>query len=256
MIKEIILVSVGIIVGSMNAIGGGGMLLGFPVLLAAGLTPLVANVTSNIAVLPGQITSVYGYRKYIRKLPARYLILLLSCLLGGAIGALLLRNTSSARFQQLVPVLVLGAVLLFAFQPFIHIHLRRHINRRSQKLSTLFIISLALLPTAIYGGYFGAGFGFIMLAFLSFTKLHDIHQMNGLKNLACASISFISIVCLYSTHLIHWQYGLAMGLGNAIGGYVGARLSLKFPSHVIRMVIIIIGFTASSYLAIRVYVYS
>lgn len=253
MLKDIVLFLVGIVVGSMNAIGGGGMLLGFPVLLAAGLTPLVANMTSNVVVLPGQISSAFGYRRYIKKLPPRYLILLLSCLVGAVIGALLLRNTSSTRFQNLAPVLVAFAVLLFAFQPLLHFHLHKHISHRSHNIRSLFIIALALLPTAIYGGYFGAGFGFIMLAFLSFTKLHDIHQMNGLKNLAGTAIAAVSILCLYSTHLIDWRHGLVMAAGNAIGGYAGARLSQKFSSHIIRIVVIVIGLAAAAYLALRAY---
>jgi uncharacterized membrane protein YfcA len=253
MLKELILVAVGIIVGAMNAIGGGGMLIGFPVLLAAGLSPLAANITSNIVVLPGQITSSFGYRHYLRSLPKRYLLLLISCAVGAFIGAILLRHTSSSRFQAVAPLLVIFAVLLFAMQPLLHFHLHKHIQKRSRDLRLLGLIALALLPTAIYGGYFGAGFGFIMLAFLSFTKLKDIHQMNGLKNLAATSIALISIFCLYSTHLINWKYGLAMGAGNAIGGYGGALLSQKFSSHVIRILVIVIGFIAAGYLAIRAY---
>src|SRR5580704_7628531 len=170
MIKEILLFLVGIIVGSMNAIAGGGMLLGFPVLLAAGLSPLVANITGNIVILPGQLTSAFGYRRFLRKLPPRYLILLLPCLIGGTIGALVLRHTSATRFQELVPGLILFAVLLFTFQPLLHLHLRRHISQRSRNIRRLLLIATALLPTAIYGGYFGAGFGFLMLAFLSFAR--------------------------------------------------------------------------------------
>ncbi len=253
MLKDILLLLVGVIVGGMNAIGGGGMLIGYPILLAVGLSPLVANITSNIVVLPGQLTSVYGYRKYMKKLPRRFLILLGSCIIGATIGALLLRNTSGARFKDLAPVLVFGAVLLFAFQPIIRIHLHKHLKRRNQSVKTIFLIGLALLPTAIYGGYFGAGFGFIMLAFLSFTSLRDIHRMNGLKNLAATSIASMSIVCLYSTHLINWRYGIVMGIGNAIGGYMGARMSLRFSSHVIRIVVIVIGFIAAGYLTICVY---
>jgi uncharacterized membrane protein YfcA len=253
MIKEVLLFLVGILVGAMNAIGGGGMLIGFPVLLAAGLSPLVANITSNIIVLPGQLTSAFGYRRYIRKVPARYLILLVSCIVGGTAGALVLRHTSSARFGSLVPLLIIFAVLLFTLQPLLHRHLRRHISKRSHNIRSLLIISLALLPTAFYGGYFGAGFGFIMLAFLSFTKLHDIHQMNGLKNLAGTFIALTAILCLYSTHLINWPLGLAMAAGNAVGGYSGARLSQHFSSHAIRIVVIVIGFSAAAYLAFQTY---
>lgn len=253
MIKDVILLLVGIIVGSMNAIGGGGMLIGYPVLLAFGLSPLVANITSNVVVLPGQLTAVFGYRKYLNKLPRRFLILLASCVIGAIIGALLLRHTSSNRFKDLAPVLVFCAVLLFTFQPFIRIHLHQHLRKRNQSFKTIFFLALALLPTAIYGGYFGAGFGFIMLAFLSFTSLRDIHRMNGLKNLAATSIVIMSIICLYTTHLINWRYGIAMGIGNAIGGYTGVRLSLKFSTHTLRIVVIVIGFLAAGYLAASEY---
>ena len=253
MIKELLLFLTGIIVGSMNAIAGGGMLLGFPVLLAAGLSPLTANITGNLVILPGQLTSAFGYRRYLGKLPARYLILLLPCVIGGAGGALLLRHTSNARFQELVPGLILFAVLLFAFQPILHFHLRKHISQRSRNLRRLLVIAVALLPTAFYGGYFGPGFGFIMLAFLSFTKLHDIHQINGLKNLAGVSIATVSILCLFSTHLINWPLGLAMAAGNGLGGYAGARLSQRFSSHAVRIVVIAIGFSAAAYLAFRAY---
>jgi len=253
MLKEILLFVVGIVVGVMNSIAGGGMLLGFPVLLAAGLSPLVANITSNIVILPGQLASAFGYHRYLRKLPPRYLILLVPCLVGGVAGALVLRHTSNARFQELVPGLILFAVLLFTFQPILHLHLRRHISRRSRNMRTLLIIAVALLPTAFYGGYFGAGFGFIMLAFLSFTKLHDIHQINGLKNLAGTAIAVVSIICLFSTHLIDWPHGLAMAVGNGIGGYTGARLSQRFSSHAIRIVVIAIGFAAAAYLALHTY---
>lgn len=253
MLHELIVFAVGIAVGAMNGIAGGGMLLGFPVLLAVGLPPLVANITTNIVILPGQITSAYGYRKYLRKLPRRYLILLIPCLIGATIGALLLRHTPSARFQEMVPGLIFFAVVLFAVQPLLHFHLLRHISKRSQNNATLFLIALGLLPTAIYGGFFGAGFGFIMLAFLSFTNLRDIHQMNGLKNLAGMTIATVCIICLYSTHLINWPLGLAMAAGNGVGGYLGARYSQRFSSQVIRIVVIIIGFAAAGYLAFRTY---
>lgn len=253
MIKEILLLLTGVIVGGMNAIAGGGMLLGFPVLLLAGLSPLTANVTTTIIVLPGQLTSAYGYRNYLRRLPPRYLILLIPCVIGGAAGSLLLRHTSNARFQEMVPVLILFAVLLFAFQPFLHHHLRLHITRKKRNLGSLYLIALGLLPTAFYGGYFGAGFGFIMLAFLSFTKLHDFHQINGLKNLAGLSICTVAIICLYTSHLIDWHHGLAMAAGTAIGGYAGARLSQKVPSHAVRVVVLLIGFSAAGFLAFRAY---
>jgi uncharacterized membrane protein YfcA len=245
MLVEILLFFVGIVVGAMNAIAGGGMLLGFPILLAVGVPPLIANATSNIIVLPGQLTSAYGYRRYLRKVPPIYLWLILPCAVGGGIGALILRNTPAANFEQLVPGLILFAVILFAFQPLLHFHLHKQLRSRVNKIGPLFYIGLALLPLGIYGGYFGAGFGFVMLAFLGFSKLQDVHQMNALKNLAAASMAIVTIAILFSGNLIDWHHGLAMAAGNMVGGYLGAVFAQKISSHTIRFVVITIGlFTA------------
>jgi uncharacterized membrane protein YfcA len=251
--KDILLFLAGLFVGSMNSIAGGGMLVGFPVLLAYGLTPLAANVTSNIVILPGSFSSAVGYRKYLRKLHPQYLLLLVPCLVGGVAGALLLRNTPSDRFQELVPALVLFAVVLFAFQPYLHMHLHRHIRKRNKALQPLMFIGLALLPVATYGGYFGAGFGFIMLAFLGFTKIHEIHMMNALKNLASVSIASMSFICLVSTGLINWEAGLCMAAGSTLGGYYGSIFAQKVPTHATRIIVIAIGLCTATYLALRSY---
>lgn len=256
MLQDIILFSVGIVVGIMNGIAGGGMLIGFPVLLATGIPPLVANATSNIIILPGQITSAFGYRKYLRQIPKAYLFLVIPCAIGGAIGAITLRHTSSSSFQKLVPGLIVFAVVLFIFQPFLQRRIHRHINgpkKHRSSLKPLIPTVLAMIPLSIYGGYFGVGFGFIMLALLGFTKIHEIHQMNGLKNLMAICIAIVSIVCLFSSHLIDWLHGLFMATGSGIGGYVGAVGSQRYSSHAVRIVVIIIGITTASYLVFRSY---
>lgn len=150
-----------------------------------------------------------------------------------------------------MPALVLFAVILFAFQPLLHFHLHNYMRAKKKGLQPLLLIAIALLPVAVYGGYFGAGFGFIMLAFLGFTKLHDVHKMNGLKNLASVSIASMSIICLFSTHLINWHYGLVMAAGGIIGGYYGSRLAQKVSSHFIRIIVIVIG--TATYLGLRTY---
>ena len=193
MLKDFLLFGVGIVVGSMNAIAGGGMLIGFPVMLAYGLSALTANATTGSVVLPGQLASAFGYRNYLRKTPKKYLWLLVPCLLGAPVGAYILRNTPSSRFEEFVPWLILFAVGLFAFQPFLHAYLHKHMRTRSKRVKPLVIIGFGLLPVAIYGGYFGAGLGFIMLAFLGFTKIHDAHQMNAMKNVAATVICAASI---------------------------------------------------------------
>lgn len=253
MLTDLLLFVTGVIVGTMNAIAGGGMLLGFPVLLAIGVPALVANATSNIIILPGQIASAYGYRSYLRKVPRVYLWLLPPCAVGAAVGALILRNTSSNSFEQLVPGLILFAVILFAFQPLLHFHVHKQLKTRQVDNRPLFIISLALLPLAVYGGYFGAGFGFVMLAFLGFTSLHDVHKMNALKNLAASTMAIVSIICLFSAHLIDWRHGLVMAVGTTIGGYYGSHLAQRIPSHTIRVVVITIGLITASYLFLKQY---
>ncbi|MBC7581676.1 sulfite exporter TauE/SafE family protein [Aeromicrobium sp.] len=253
MLKDILLLFAGFLVGCMNAIAGGGMLLGFPALLAYGLSALTANATGPIVVLPGQITSAYGYREYLRKTPLKYAWLLVPCVVGAFIGANLLRHTSGDTFEEFVPWLILFAVAIFAFQPFLHNYLHKHMRARSNRIKPLVIIGIGLFPVGIYGGYFGAGLGFIMLAFLGFTKIHDAHQINAMKNVAATFMCIVSITVLSSSSLINWHAGLIMAVGSAIGGYSGARLAQKISNHSIRVVVIIIGTVTATYLALRNY---
>jgi uncharacterized membrane protein YfcA len=253
MLQDIFLLGAGFIVGSMNAIAGGGMLLGFPALLAYGLSALTANATGPLVVLPGQFTSALGYRDYLRKVPRKYAWLLVPCVVGAAIGATLLKHTTGDQFERIIPGLLFLAVGLFAFQPFLHAYLHKHMRTRSKRVKPLVIIGLALLPVGIYGGYFGAGLGFIMLAFLGFTKIHDIHQMNAMKNVAATLMCAVCIVVLSQSSLIQWHAGLVMATGSALGGYAGSRYARRVSSHAIRLFIIALGFVTAAYLAFRSY---
>lgn len=248
-----LLLLAGVVVGSMNAIAGGGMLVGFPAMLTYGLPALVANATGNIVVLPGLAASAFGYRDYLKRTPLKYAWLLLPWVVGATIGAFLLRRTSNATFTSFVPWLILFAVLLFAFQPFLHHHLHKHLKTRSKRIKPLVLISLALLPVAIYGGYFGAGVGFIMLAFLGFTKIHDAHQMNAMKNAAGIVSCIACVIVLAPGSFINWHAGVVMAIGSTLGGYYGAKLAVKVSSHTIRIVVIVIGIATATYLGLRHY---
>lgn len=255
--QDITLFLVGLLVGAMNAIAGGGMLLGFPVLLSVGTPALVANATSYIVVLPGLVTSTWSYRKYFRRIPRSYALLLVPAVVGAAIGAVLLRHTSIHNFERLVPILIIFAVALFAFQPLLYQQLHRYLQAPKYLRNTwqpIVTISLAMLPLAIYGGYFGAGFGFIMLAFLGFTKLHNhIHRMTALKNVMALTISATALICLHGSHLIDWRHGLVMAAGSLFGGYFGAAGSQKVSSSALRIFVVIIGICTAAYLVIRTY---
>lgn len=257
MLKDTILFMVGIVVGGMNAVAGGGMLLGFPVLLATGMSPLVANATTYLIVQPGNIAAAFGYRKYLKRVPRSYLLLLIPAVFGGAIGTFLLRHTPPGNFAKCVPLLILFAVILFAFQPFLYKYLHDHLHgsaKMRQRLRPIVVVGLAMIPLSIYGGYFGAGFGFIMLSFLGFTRLHDhIHRMNALKNVSVIFLAATSLTCLAGSHLIDWRHGLVMASGNLMGGYVGSVGAQKVSSHALRIFIIAVGIIAVVYLGLRSY---
>lgn len=241
----------GIVVGGINAIAGGGGLIGFPVLLSVGMRALTADATSYIAVLPGQISSAFGYRHYLKKVPKIYLILIIPCAAGAAIGAHLLRSTSFNDFEKLVPFLVLLSVAVFALQPVLHLHLLKHLRSKRKSLIKFCLIGLAMFAVTIYGGYFGVGLGFAILALLGMSSLHEIHTLNGMKNIAAITVIVVAIASIYSAHIIDWHNGLIMAGGNLIGGYVGARLAQRFSSHWLRIVVIIIGVVTAGYLALR-----
>ena len=244
-------------VGAMNAIAGGGTLVAFPMLLTTGMSALAANATSNIVVLPGNLSSAYGYRKKLRKVPRKYILLLVPAIVGAAIGATVLRHTSSRDFENIIPGLILFAVALFAFQPFLYKQLQRYLvgpKRVHNKIKLPLPLGLALLPLTIYGGYFGAGLGFILLAFLGFTGLHEhIHRINALKNVLAVCVNLVSIICLFSAHLIDWRHGLIMAGGNLVGGYAGAVGAQKVSSDVLRVIVIVIGVSTAAYLGLRSY---
>lgn len=257
MLHDIILLATGVLVGAMNAIAGGGMLLGFPVLLATGMPLLTANATTSLIVLPGNIAAAFGYRRYFKKVPSKYLLLVFPVVFGAIIGAFLLRNTSPETFAKFVPELIAFAVILFAFQPLLYRYLHKHIHgpaKLRNRMWPILFVSLAIFPVAIYGGYFGAGFGFIMLSFLGFTGLHEhLHRMNALKTIMTTCVAGAVLMTLAGSGLIDWRDGLVMGFGNLLGGYYGASASQKISSRTIRQVIVVVGIFTVVYLALRSY---
>lgn len=234
--------------GMVNSVAGGGILVVFPALLAAGMPPVTANATSHLISWPGALSSAFGYRKHLKKLPRKYALLLLPCVVGAAIGAYLLAHTDNSEFAKMVPWLVLVAVSLFIVQPFLHKRFEK--NLAVHRTAPLVLVGVALLPMAIYGGYFGAGLGFIMLAFLSFTRLKNVHQINGLKNITTAAITLVCTIYFTAVGLIDWQYAPVMIAGSLIGGYVGARWALRVNPRLLHGLIIILGLSVAGVLFI------
>lgn len=243
-------VAAAVLGGGVNSIAGGGTLLTFPSLIALGITPIVANATSTVALWPGTVSSMYGYRDALRGSRRWVRVLALPSLLGGGVGAWLLLRTPAARFAALAPWLVLGATALFAMQGAIS---RRTRGAPTEPSDDARAAATAPIPrrflawqfvAGIYGGYFGAGIGIITLAVLGMLGLRDIHQMNGLKNWAGACMNFVAAATFASTRLVSWPVALAMAVGSIGGGYVASRLAQRVPQIVVRRLVLAIGLTS------------
>ena len=239
MLEIIILLVVGCGAGMINAVAGGGNLLVFPAFLALGLSPFSAAITGAMAVAPASTASVFGYRKDLRKIPRAYFYLILPSLFGAGIGLYLLHNTPHSLFDKLVPWLVLVAVVLFVFQPQLHRYLHRPARLRFG--SPLAPIAVGLMVACIYGGYFGAGVGFLILVLLGFTGIKSIFQMTGLKSLITACMGVMTVASFSFTGQLNWWYGLITAVGAVVGGYLGARWSKHISPHLVRVVIMSIG---------------
>jgi uncharacterized membrane protein YfcA len=251
---RLVAVAVAAAVGSMvNSIAGGGTLLTFPALIALGVPPLVANATSTVALWPGALSSMYGYRSRLNGLQRWAMIFAIPSLLGGGVGALLLLNTSESRFEAIVPWLVLGATLLFAVQGPIMRRLRpdHDSTRRDDGVFAPRHGAAALVwqfLVGIYGGYFGAGIGILMLAVLGLMGFSDIHRMNGLKNWGGLCINFVAAVLFAVSGIVDWAVAVAMALGAIAGGYAAAHLAQRVPQLMVRRAIIAVGVLAGLWL--------
>ena len=234
----------------MNAIAGGGTLLTFPALVALGIPSIVANATSTVALWPGALGSMWGYRGELSGARPWAIRFAVPSVLGGLLGALLLLVTPADRFDLLVPFLVLGATLLFIAQPPLLQWLRarrarsgiadREVGDGAGGPPSLGIMLYQFL-IAIYGGYFGAGIGILMLAALGFMGLTNIHRMNGLKNWGGLCINAAAALTFAMTSLVDWSVAMAMAAGAIVGGYGGSRLAQRIPQVWVRRAIIVIG---------------
>lgn len=255
-LQLVLLLVAGFLAGVINSIAGGGSFILYPLLISLGVPPVSANASCSLAVLPGTASSAYGYSSYIQKLSKRYFLLLIPGLLGGLVGAVLLGHTPNRTFEYIVPWFVLVASVLLMLQPRIHSWLYQKDNQRVVKRHlyiALSLVGLGVFALSIYGGYFGAGYGIMMLAFLGFTELTNIHQMNGLKNLVGIMINSTAVFYFILHGLISWKYIPALMIGNVVGGLVGARYSGKLRSSFIRGIIIGIALAISLLLFARAY---
>ena len=232
---------VAFLAGMTNAIAGGGTFFTFPALTGlGGLTERAANITSTIGLWPGAAASVWSAKTELKRLPPRMAVVFsIISVVGAILGAVLLLVTPSHTFSLLVPWLLAFATVIFGFsKPIARWAGRQHGHRT--RGWTIFVAAVQLL-VAVYGGYFGAGIGILMLAGLAFAGLDDIHQMNAMKVLLQTSINGVaSLIFLFSADLV-WSLALPMAAMSAVGGFLGIAVARKMPQATLRAVILVVG---------------
>lgn len=233
--------------GVMNALAGGGTLLTFPALLFMGESSIVANATSTVALLPGAAASLAGYRREVSSHRAWLGTFFLPSLLGGGLGSYLLLRTPERIFSHLAPILVLFATVLFMIQGVVRRHaIAAHPGATPARLTLAWLLQFCV---AVYGGYFGAGIGILMLAVLGFLGLSDIHAMNGLKNFFGLSINGVAAAYFIARGAVDWPAALVMIGGAILGGYGGARFARRIGQDKARAAVIAIGLLVAALLA-------
>jgi uncharacterized membrane protein YfcA len=232
----------GLIAGAINAVAGGGTLLTFPTLIWLGLNSITANATSTVAVWPGQVSGTIGYWGELKTLERRFLYLAIPSLIGGLGGAYLLRLTPSSVFDKLVPYLILFATVLFMVQEPIQRRMKVS-NPEAHKSAAWFAGAVVFqFMVGVYGGYFGAGIGILMLAALSILGMTDIHQMNGFKIMLGGAVNALAVIYFIAEKMVYWPDVGVMALGSIAGGLLGAGLAYKVGRTAVRRIVILIGF--------------
>jgi uncharacterized membrane protein YfcA len=252
--QAILLFFAGVIAGILNAVAGGGSFISFPLMLFVGVPPVEANATNTVALWPGLATSVAAYRRHIN-VPRRLLVpLLIASILGGLAGALLLVMTPQRTFLHLIPWLLLGATILFMFGN----RLRAMAGRTGNvsvtgDISWLAIALACLLQLAVgtYGGYFGAGIGFVMLGMMTLLGMRELHVMNALRITLAAVINLVAVLTFIVSGAVFWGQCLVMMAGALSGGWFGAQYAQKADPKKVRWFIIALGLGLSAYFFIK-----
>jgi len=231
--------------GAVNAAAGGGTLLTFPSLLAV-LSPVSANATSTFALFPGSLASGLGYRKELALCRPHLVRLLPPSLIGGAIGSLLVTRLPEKVFASAVPWLLIAASVLLLIQRPVARYFGAHTQTAPSPRTVAAIVFFQLL-VGIYGGYFGAGIGILMLSSLAFVGIPDIHQMNAVKSILAAAMNGTTILIFLLSGAIVWKYAIVMGIAGTLGGYLGARTARRVKPEYLRAFVVCIGFAVALY---------
>jgi uncharacterized membrane protein YfcA len=242
--------------GALNAVAGGGSFLTFPAMLGVGLGPIQANATNTVALWPGQLTSIAGYRDEVRKHKSLAVKMALAGLVGGSVGAIILLNTPAKTFINLVPWLLLFAAMVFAVSD----PVMKYLQRRAESRSGVVIESaevkvernywplvLSTIVICFYIGYFGAGAGFLIISLLSVFGFQDLNEMNAMKVVSTTMANGMACILFAFSGKVEWHWCLSAMVSCALGGYLSARISQKLDQRFLRILVVVIGLGMAAY---------
>ena len=244
----LLILAAGVVAGAVNAIAGGGTLISFPALLAAGLSPITANITSSVGLLAGYASGSMAYREELRGQQARARGLAVAAVLGGVAGALLLLATPGDAFEGVVPFLVLIASVLLAIQP----RMARALASRGQLPDHPgWQAQVAVGVASVYGSYFGAGLGVILLAVLGLLLADGMQRLNALKGVLSLVVNLAGVLVFVVAAEVDWAAAGLLAVGAVVGAYLGVRLARRLPAQAVRAAVVVTGVGVAVVLLVR-----
>lgn len=247
----LIIAGAALIAGMVNALAGGGTLITFPVLTALGIPPIHANITNTIALCPGYFGGSWAQRKDLKGQKNRLILLVPAAVLGGIGGGVLILFTGEKLFSGIVPWLILMAALLLAFQPLIKKWISRKEAQNVAEKKNNIGSALLVFPATIYGGYFGAGLGVILLAVLGLSIKDNMVRLNALKQVLSLSANVAAAVFFLFSDKVHWLVAGVMMVCALIGGFLGGKLAGKMKPDILRWIIVVAGISVFFFMLLR-----
>jgi uncharacterized membrane protein YfcA len=242
LLECLIVLAAGVFAGAINTVVGSGTLVTFPVLLAVGYGPVTANISNTLGLVPGSVSGAIGYRAELAGQRRRIVALGTASVLGGIAGAVLLLSLPSEAFETIVPVLIALALVLVVLQP----RLARALAARREEVRPHGGPPLwtGVFGTGIYGGYFGAAQGIILLAIMGISLPEDMQRLNALKNVLAGLVNGVAAVVFIFFATVAWLPALLLAIGSTAGGQIGARVGRRLSPAVLRGVIVVVGVAA------------
>jgi hypothetical protein len=237
--EAIAVFAAGVFAGGINAVVGSGSLVTFPTLLAFGVPPVLANVSNNVGLVPGSASGAFGYRRELAGQRGRLLRLGAASAAGSAIGGILLLELPASTFKVIVPVLILVACVLVVLQPRLNAWLAA---RRTQAPPHGGVPLLAGLgASGVYGGYFGAAQGVLMIGLLGVFLDEPLQRVNGVKNVLAGIVNGVAAILFIALTHVDWALAALIAAGSTIGGLIGARVGRRLPPMALRILVVLIG---------------